>query len=100
MRAPKNLTDKAGREIRMPFISDSASYTGVIYPEQMLIIDRLCRSAAELNLVSADVRNAIERDNLDVLKNLRKRFDAIREEILAGVCELSRHRQDHRCQKL
>jgi hypothetical protein len=56
------------------------------------LIDELCRRAEALEAVSGEVRLAIERNRLDALHALRDEFNALRDEIIAGVCRLTRHR--------
>jgi hypothetical protein len=95
---PSSGDDIGESKFQRPIASDDVSSAAGICPEQAFIINRLCRCAAELNAVAAEVRHAVERDNLDDLKKLRGQFDMIREEIINGVCELSQHRLEHRCQ--
>jgi hypothetical protein len=66
--------------------------------ERAAIIDRLYARAADLNAVAIAVRDAVTADNVERLNELRQQFDAIREEIIRTVCELSQHRIEHGCE--
>jgi hypothetical protein len=66
-------------------------------PEQMHLIDNICRRSAELDVILASVQTAVAVDKLGKLTSLREQFDKVRDQIVAEAKCLAQHRLEHCC---